>query len=151
MRAVAALISLVVASPAFAAEGPPGAGANAAVGATGREFFEGKVRPLLEAHCVQCHGSGKQKAGLRVDSRGAMLRGGDSGPVLEPGKPSTSRLIEVLQHNGDVAMPPRRKLADGEIDILTRWVRAGADWPDSPASAATAAPGSANGPRPMTA
>src|SRR4051794_21189328 len=58
-----------------------------------REFFEGKVRPILEGHCFGCHGPAKQKAGLRLDSRGAMMRGGDSGPILEPGDPQSSRLI----------------------------------------------------------
>src|SRR3954454_1112933 len=96
-----------------------------------REFFEGKVRPILESHCYNCHGPTKQKAGLRVDSRGAMMRGGDSGPILEPGDPKASRLIEVIRYDGDVQMPPRRKLDEAEIDILTRWVKSGAEWPDS--------------------
>src|SRR3954468_16455000 len=84
-------------------------------------FFEGKVRPILEGHCFGCHGPTKQKAGLRVDSRGAMMRGGESGPILEPGDPKSSRLIEVLRYDGDIQMPPKRKLDDGEIAILTRW------------------------------
>src|SRR4051812_32450426 len=90
---------------------------DATVESSPREFFEGKVRPILESHCFACHGPAKQKAGLRVDSRGAMMRGGDSGPILEPGDPKSSRLIEVLRYDGDIQMPPKRKLDDAEIAI----------------------------------
>ena len=51
------------------------------------ELFERKVRPLLHAQCLKCHGPEKQKAGLRVDSRAALLKGGDSGPAVVPGSP----------------------------------------------------------------
>jgi hypothetical protein len=95
-----------------------------------RAFFETKVRPILESHCYNCHGPAKQKAGLRLDSRGAMMRGGDSGRVLEPGDPGASRLIEVIRYESDVQMPPRRKLDDAEIGVLTRWVKQGAQWPE---------------------
>jgi mono/diheme cytochrome c family protein len=96
-----------------------------------RAFFDNKVRPLLESHCYTCHGPAKQKAGVRVDSRGAMIRGGDSGPILEPGKPQSSRLIEVIRYDSDVQMPPRKKLDAAEIAILERWVKLGAEWPES--------------------
>ena len=46
------------------------------------DFFEKSVRPLLVTHCFECHGQGKQKGGLRLDSRAAMLTGGDSGPAM---------------------------------------------------------------------
>jgi hypothetical protein len=105
-----------------------------------RAFFEGKVRPLLESHCYNCHGPNKQKAGLRLDSRGAMMRGGESGPILEPGNPKSSRLIEVIRYDGDVQMPPRRKLDEAEISILTRWAQSGAEWPESAAEAPAPAP-----------
>jgi hypothetical protein len=106
-----------------------------------RAFFEAKVRPILESHCFTCHGPAKQKAGLRVDSRKAMMRGGDSGPILEPGNPQASRLIEVIGYTSDVQMPPRNKLDDAEIAILTRWVKQGAEWPETAAATpALAAP-----------
>jgi hypothetical protein len=96
-----------------------------------RAFFEGKVRPILESHCYNCHGPAKQKAGLRLDSRAAMMRGGESGPILEPGDPAASRLIEVIRYDSDVQMPPRRKLDEAEIAVLTRWVKSGAQWPEA--------------------
>jgi mono/diheme cytochrome c family protein len=94
------------------------------------EFFEGKVRPVLEAHCVNCHGPAKQKAGLRVDSRAALLKGGDSGPTIEPGRPEASRLIEAVNHSADLQMPPKGKLKGSEVDALAKWVRDGAVWPE---------------------
>ena len=59
------------------------------------EFFESKIRPLLVNRCYECHsGNAKRiKAGLRLDSREAILRGGDSGSVIVEGKPEESLLI----------------------------------------------------------
>jgi hypothetical protein len=94
------------------------------------EFFESKVRPILVERCFGCHGPEKQKAGLRLDSRAAMLKGGDSGPVVQPGGPEASRLIEAIRYDGDIQMPPKAKLPDMEIAILTTWVKGGALWPD---------------------
>ncbi len=106
------------------------------------EFFEGKVRPVLEEHCVNCHGPTKQKAGLRLDSRASLMRGGDSGPAIEVGKPESSRLIEAVNHSPDIQMPPKGKLKEAEVAALSRWVREGAVWPEAtaevrPASAVT--------------
>ena len=94
------------------------------------EFFEGKVRPVLEAHCLNCHGPAKQKAGLRVDSRAALIKGGDSGPTIEPGKPEASRLIDAVNHSADLQMPPKGKLKGADVEALAKWVRDGAVWPE---------------------
>src|SRR5262249_24419523 len=54
----------------------------------GVEFFEKKVRPILVNHCFECHSAGmKRRGGLLADSRAGLLRGGDTGPALVPGKP----------------------------------------------------------------
>ena len=67
------------------------------------KFFETKVRPLLAEHCFQCHGPEKQRAGLRLDSREAMLKGGDSGPAVVPGQPDKSLLVEAINHGDESA------------------------------------------------
>jgi mono/diheme cytochrome c family protein/cytochrome c553 len=95
------------------------------------EFFEVKVRPVLAAHCQECHGAEKHKGGLRLDGRGAMLKGGETGAVVVPGKPDASPLIEAIRYEGDVQMPPKGKLKDQEIAALTDWVKRGAPWPDA--------------------
>ena len=103
-----------------------------APGATGIVFFESKVRPILVERCYRCHGpeSGKGKAGLRVDSPDALLRGGESGPAIVRGEPEKSLLILAVRHDGAVSMPPKSKLPQPEIDALAAWVKMGAPWPD---------------------
>src|SRR6266540_2938506 len=68
--------------------------------AADREFFERKVRPLLSQHCYQCHSTKakKQRGGLLLDTRSTALAGGDSGPVLVPGRPDDSLLIRAVRH-----------------------------------------------------
>jgi len=94
-------------------------------------FFETEIRPLLVEQCHRCHGSKKQEAGLRLDSRQAMLKGGENGASIVPGKPTESLLIAAVSHTGDLQMPPSGKLRDTQIDALTHWVELGALWPAS--------------------
>jgi hypothetical protein len=93
-------------------------------------FFEAKVRPVLADHCAKCHGPDKSKAGLRLDSRAALLAGGDTGPAVVPGKPEESLLVAAIRHGDDgPKMPPSKKLPDDVIANLARWVEMGAPWP----------------------
>ncbi|MEZ6140427.1 MAG: PSD1 and planctomycete cytochrome C domain-containing protein [Zavarzinella sp.] len=101
------------------------------IGAVGDEHFEKRVRPLLIQHCYKCHGESKQKADLRVDSKAALLAGGESGTALVPNDPDKSLLIKVVKYAGDTKMPPSGKLSDQEIADLTHWVKSGAPWPGS--------------------
>jgi mono/diheme cytochrome c family protein len=102
---------------------------NGKLDAAEEEFFEAKVRPVLVAHCLECHGTAKPKAGLRLDGRDSMLKGGDAGPVVVPGKPEESALIEAIRYEGAVHMPPKGKLKGEEIAALTAWIKRGAPWP----------------------
>lgn len=84
----------------------------------------------------QCHGPKKQKADLRLDSRAALLKGADTGPVVVPGKPGQSALIRSIQYAGDSKMPEKaEKLPETQSAALAGWVRMGAPWPtgDAPA------------------
>lgn len=94
-------------------------------------FFEEKVRPILADHCFGCHGPKKQMAGLRLDTRPNLLKGGDNGPVVKPGQPERSPLILAIRQSGDLKMPPKKKLTSEAITILTQWVQAGAPWPET--------------------
>ncbi len=106
-------------------------------------FFETRVRPVLHEHCVECHGPEKQKGGLRLDSRDALLKGGESGAAVSPGNPAGSLLLKaVRQEDPDLKMPPAKsgpRLPDAVIADLQRWVETGAAWPNSPALAAGSA------------
>ncbi len=95
------------------------------------EFFEAKVRPLLIARCQECHVGEKAKSGLRLDSREALLKGGDSGPAAVVGKPAESLLVDVIRYRSAIQMPPKAKLPEAEIAVLTEWVRRGLPWPNS--------------------
>jgi hypothetical protein len=79
--------------------------------------------------CAECHGPTRQRASLRLDSREAVLRGGDSGPAAVPGKPSESLLVQAVGANGPVHMPPKGKLKEEQIAVLTRWVEMGVPFP----------------------
>jgi mono/diheme cytochrome c family protein len=92
-------------------------------------FFEAQVRPLLIKSCQRCHGPKKQESGLRVDSRTALMLGGSNGPALVSGKAAESLLIKAIQHQGELQMPPGKKLEAQQIAILTKWVEMGAPWP----------------------
>ena len=93
------------------------------------EFFEKQVRPLLVASCSECHGDEKHSNDLRLDSREAILKGGEHGPAIVPGKPDKSLLIQAVRQSGELEMPPDGKLADKQIAILEHWVEIGAPWP----------------------
>ncbi|MFO0903993.1 MAG: PSD1 and planctomycete cytochrome C domain-containing protein [Pirellulales bacterium] len=93
------------------------------------EFFERQVRPLLVQHCYACHAKGQKKGGLTLDSRAALLAGGDSGPALAVDRLEASLLLEAVRYEGGVQMPPSGKLTAQEIDVLKRWVLQGAPWP----------------------
>lgn len=96
------------------------------------EFFEKKVRPVLFNQCFRCHSveSKKQKGGLLLDSRVALLKGGDTGPALVPGDADKSLLIQAVRyHQEHLQMPPSRKLPASEVAALEEWVRRGAVFP----------------------
>jgi hypothetical protein len=99
-------------------------------------FFEEKVRPVLAAKCLECHGEKKQESGLRLDSRQAVIDGGDSGErAVVPHEPDRSLLVKAINHLGDYHMPPTTKLPDDQIAALTEWVKIGLPWPASSAPA----------------
>jgi len=92
------------------------------------EFFETKIRPVLVTRCGSCHGEKVQLAGKQFTSRDGMHVSG----TVVPGDPSTSRLIQAIQYESKIKMPPTGKLPDAEISNLVRWVSEGAFWPDTP-------------------
>ena len=96
-----------------------------------RSPFLDVVQPLLEPKCISCHGREKQEGGLRLDSLAAAKEGGDTGPAIVPGDIAKSLLVKAISFaDPDLQMPPKQKLSDKEIDVLTKWVQAGAAWPE---------------------
>src|SRR5262245_16990426 len=100
------------------------------------EFYEAKVRPILEANCYSCHGGleGKAvKSNFNLSTRDGLLKGGDNGPGVSMDQPGESQLIKAINYQ-DLEMPPKGKLAQSHIDILTEWVKRGAPWSEKAAS-----------------
>jgi cytochrome c553 len=115
--------------PVLTAVGAP-AGAEPALSDADMIFFESHIRPILVENCMECHGDQKQKGGLRLDSLPGWQAGGHSGPVLTPGDPENSLLITAIRYaDEDTQMPPKQKLDDRSIGLLTEWVKRGAPDP----------------------
>jgi hypothetical protein len=103
--------------------------------------FVRDVEPLLRKRCSGCHGAAQQLSGLRLDRKADALRGGYSGAVIVPGNAQGSRLLRLVTAAEGVKMPPAgARLTAGEVDLLRRWIDAGAPWPERPESAADARP-----------
>ncbi len=98
-----------------------------AVGAD--DEFEKSIRPLLIARCQECHGPRKVSGGLRLDSRAAILEGGDSGPAAVAGRPDESLIVHAVEHRDQLRMPPKGRLEARDIAALRGWVARGLTWP----------------------
>src|SRR4051812_4920495 len=93
--------------------------------------YDKDVKSVLEARCFKCHGPEKQKAGLRLDVRESMLKGGESGePAIVPGNALKSHLLKLVMSNDPTEyMPPKGdRLTMAEVELIKRWVEEGAHW-----------------------
>ncbi len=102
----------------------------------GVKFFEAKIRPVLIDQCYRCHSSEGQavRGGLSVDSREALLAGGESGPAIVPGDLAQSILWNAINY-GDFSMPPKKQLSAETIADFRQWIEMGA--PDPRVTTAT--------------
>lgn len=99
--------------------------------AAGADYLR-EVKPLLTEQCVACHGAEQAKGGLRLDTAAHVLRGGDLGPALVPGKAAESVLIQVLEgRHADISRMPYKKppLKAEEIARIRTWIDDGAKAP----------------------
>jgi len=108
---------------------------------TANVTFAKDIRPLLQASCMRCHGNGRVKGGLQLDSLNGVLAGGEDGKVLIAGDSKDSPLvIAVAQINDDTAMPPKcgprggqggrggaaRSLTAEQVSLVRAWIDQGA-------------------------
>ncbi len=113
--------------PAFAAADAPKA-----------PTFEGDVLPVLNTHCLQCHGGVHQKNGLDLRTLPAALKGGQSGAVLVPGKPDESLLWKKLAKD---EMPKTdNKVSEANKKLIREWIAAGAKGAEKKAGTAASRP-----------
>lgn len=98
---------------------------------------------VIEQRCLECHGSGKQKSGYRLDDRETALRGGDSGAAgIVPGNGAGSAAVQrLITTNLDERMPPKGEaLSAQEVAAVKAWIDAGAVWPATVGVTDTALP-----------
>ena len=101
--------------------------------ASGIAFFEKNIRPVLTNNCYRCHSADARqlKGELLLDSKEGVLDGGESGPVVVPGQPGQSRLLEAIRRSGKLKMPPKGKLPKRVVANFSRWIKMGAPDPRS--------------------
>jgi mono/diheme cytochrome c family protein len=94
--------------------------------------FRRDIEPIFRANCYTCHGADMASGQLRLDLKGAAMKGGISGAVIIPGKSKESRLLRrILGEDGEMRMPMGGDpLQPAQIELIRRWIDEGADWPD---------------------
>lgn len=91
-----------------------------------------RVQAVLESKCLECHNPDKVKGDLLMHTAEALLKGGDTGPALVPGKPDESELVKrlILPADHDDLMPPKGgPLPAADIELVKAWIAQGAKWP----------------------
>jgi hypothetical protein len=130
MLRLAKWVFLLLCSPALALTITPEQLAQLPPPANHKIDFSKEIKPIFEASCVKCHGRGKDKGGLRIDTRETLLKGGDSGPVVVPGKSADSLVIALVQgFDPDSVMPKKgSRLTSEQVGVLRAWIDQGAEW-----------------------
>lgn len=105
------------------------------------DFFERKIRPVLIAHCYECHAGDSDpiQGGLRLDDPQSMLRGGDTGAAVMPGNPDKSLLLSAIRYDG-LEMPPKGPLEEHVVRDFETWIKLGAVDPRDNLNRADASP-----------
>src|SRR5882762_9615599 len=91
-----------------------------------------QVRAIFAQHCLSCHDSKEQEGSLILETHQSLLKGGDSGAVIVPGKAAESLLVQQIEHAKKPFMPPPKKgdkLPPQEIAVIRAWIDAGAPAP----------------------
>jgi hypothetical protein len=103
-----------------------------------QDFFESKIRPILIEHCYECHSAASRtlQGGLRVDHPDGLIRGGDTGTAIIPGKAAESLLLKALRYD-EIEMPPKGKLSESVIQDFEAWIAMGAPDPRPPVETTT--------------
>ena len=89
--------------------------------------YQDHVQPIFRQHCASCHNTDKKVADLDLMNYTAMMQGGGSGPVIEPGDAENSYLFMLVNHDSEPYMPPKQdKLAAAKLDLIRKWIDGGA-------------------------
>src|SRR2546428_5394268 len=118
-RFLSIIVVLAFVAPASAADAAP------------RATYS-QVRAIFAQHCLSCHDSKEQEGGLILETHQSLLKGGDDGAVIVPGKAAESLLVQQIEHAKKPFMPPPKKgdkLSPQEIAVIRAWIDAGAPAP----------------------
>ncbi|APZ92932.1 PSD1 and planctomycete cytochrome C domain-containing protein [Fuerstiella marisgermanici] len=110
-------------------------GSRCATADDGAVDFTKQIEPILQQHCIDCHGPDEQESQFRLDRLSVMLSGGNSGePAVVPREPDRSYLMKLIRHKEPgMEMPPDadERLSDEEVSLIERWITGGAHTPES--------------------
>lgn len=99
----------------------------------GGEYFDQRVAPILQKNCIRCHNKELDDGGISFQNRESLVAyRPEHGPAVVPGDPEKSALIRAVRHDGDIQMPPGRKLESWDIETLIEWIRMGAPFGNTP-------------------
>ena len=114
----------------FSATAPPQQAGVLPPATKNRVIFDRDIRPIFEASCVKCHGRGRDKGGFQLDTRQTILRGGDSGPAVSPGKSQDSLLITLVAGLDPENIMPKKgsRLTPNQIGLLRAWIDQDLPW-----------------------
>ncbi len=102
----------------------------------GQPLAEETARGVLAENCLSCHGE-LRMSGLDLRHRDTMLKGGQRGPAVVPGKSAESLLVKAVERTGDLKMPPgKQTLSPEQIVALRSWIDLGAKWESAGGGAA---------------
>jgi len=92
--------------------------------------FHKDILAILSNSCAKCHAGGKQKGGFSIDTRESLIKGGESGAAVVPGKSAESRLIALVGGlEPDAIMPAQGpRLSAEQVGLLRAWIDQGLPW-----------------------
>lgn len=91
--------------------------------------YASQIKPIFVKNCISCHGVEKQKGGLRLDAGDSIIRGGNSGPILIPGKSNESKILHAARgKDPETRMPPEPKvlISNEQSALIATWIDQGA-------------------------
>src|SRR5579871_5438677 len=101
------------------------AGHGQSAASPAEQLFNEQLKPVITQHCNGCHTFGGHSGGLRMDSYAALMQGGDDGPVIIPGDPDSSMLMNAIRYkDANLQMPPKGQLSDADVSVVAKWIKA---------------------------
>lgn len=123
MRTTVLILLVMLLSRGFAEEKKP---ATPSFTPEQLAFYEKEVRPILAENCFKCHSGKKLRGGFSLETHAGVMKGGDLGPAIIPGKLDASPLVRAVRYSEGLEMPPTGKLPAEQIAILVKWAEMGA-------------------------